>query len=101
VQAILDEHVDAVELRGMLRLRRAQLEAQLVADAARLTGVEARLRIIEEEGHRNTEDVVLEEVAPVRVAELAATAAGDGPSTSNRSSDRSTPSCSSALKPLA
>ncbi len=43
VQAILDEKVSAEELRGMLRLRRAQLEAQLSADAARLAGVEARL----------------------------------------------------------
>src|SRR4051794_18353644 len=47
VTAILDDKVDVAELRGMLRLRRAQLEAQIVADAARLTGVEARLRMIE------------------------------------------------------
>jgi DNA-binding transcriptional MerR regulator len=63
VQAILDDQVDVVELRGMLRLRRAQLEAQMTADAARLTGVEARLRMIEKEGHMNTQDVVLKEVA--------------------------------------
>jgi DNA-binding transcriptional MerR regulator/predicted transcriptional regulator YdeE len=79
VQAILDDHLDTVELRGMLRLRRAQLAAQLSADAARLTGVAARLRMIEKEGHMNTEDVVLKEVAPIRIAELAATAAGYGP----------------------
>jgi DNA-binding transcriptional MerR regulator len=79
VQAILDDQVDVVELRGMLRLRRAQLAAQMTADAARLTGVEARLRMIEQEGHMNTQDVVLKEVAPIRVAELAATAAGYGP----------------------
>jgi DNA-binding transcriptional MerR regulator len=79
VQAILDDKVTVVELRAMLRLRRAQLEAQLTADAARLAGVEARLRIIEREGHMNTEDVVLKEVAPIRVAELTATAASYGP----------------------
>jgi DNA-binding transcriptional MerR regulator len=75
VHAILDDQVNGDELRGMLRLRRAQLEAQMTADAARLTGVEARLRMIETEGYMNTEDVVLKEVPRVRVAELAATAA--------------------------
>jgi DNA-binding transcriptional MerR regulator len=79
VQAILDDQVDVAELRGMLRLRRAQLEAQMTADASRLAGVAARLRMIEREGHMHTEDVVLKEVAPIRVAELAATAASYGP----------------------
>jgi DNA-binding transcriptional MerR regulator len=75
VQVILDGQVSAEELRGMLRLRRAQLEAQLAADANRLAGVEARLRMIESEGHMNTEDIVVKPVAPVRVAELTAVAA--------------------------
>jgi DNA-binding transcriptional MerR regulator/predicted transcriptional regulator YdeE len=75
VQSILDDQVNAEQLRGMLRLRRAQLEAQLAADANRLAGVEARLRMIESEGHMNTEDVVVKPVAPVRVAELTAIAA--------------------------
>jgi DNA-binding transcriptional MerR regulator/effector-binding domain-containing protein len=79
VQAILDDKVDAAEIRGMLRLRRAQLEAQITADATRLTGVEARLRMIEKEGHMGTEDVVLKEVAPIRVAALSAVAASYGP----------------------
>jgi DNA-binding transcriptional MerR regulator/predicted transcriptional regulator YdeE len=76
VQAILDDQVNAEQLRGMLRLRRAQLEAQLAVDARRLAGVEARLRTIESEGHMNTQDVVVKPVAPVRVAELTAIAAG-------------------------
>ncbi|MCT9934886.1 MerR family transcriptional regulator [Planotetraspora sp. A-T 1434] len=75
VADILDDKVGVAELHGMLRLRRAQLEAQLSADAARLTRVEVRLRMIEEEGHMNTEDVVLKQVAPARVAELSAPAA--------------------------
>jgi DNA-binding transcriptional MerR regulator len=75
VQSILDDQVSADELRGMLRLRRAQLEAQLTADAKRLAGVEARLRMIESEGHMDTEDIVVKPVAQVRVAELTAIAA--------------------------
>jgi len=75
VQTILDDQVNVDELRGMLRLRRAQLEAQMTADAARLAGIEARLRMIESEGHMSTEDVVLKEVPRVRVAELTGIAA--------------------------
>lgn len=75
VADILDDKVTVEQLHGMLRLRRAQLEAQLASDAARLAGVEARLRMIEQEGHMSTEDVVLKQVAPARVAELSALAA--------------------------
>ncbi|MFD6682743.1 MerR family transcriptional regulator [Micromonospora parva] len=75
VRAIVDDAVDVAELRGMLRLRRSQLAEQLAADTARLAAVEARLRMIESEGRMTTQDVVLKEVAPVRVAELTAVAA--------------------------
>jgi DNA-binding transcriptional MerR regulator len=74
VSAILDEKIGVDELHGMLRMRRAQLEAQLAADTARLAGVEARLRTIETEGHMNTQDVLVKNIAEVRVAELSGTA---------------------------
>jgi DNA-binding transcriptional MerR regulator len=79
VRAILDDRVDVGELRGMLRLRRAQLEARLTADAARLAGVATRLTMIEKEGHMDTDEVVLKPVDALRVAELTATAAGYAP----------------------
>ncbi|NYH41169.1 DNA-binding transcriptional MerR regulator [Micromonospora jinlongensis] len=74
VRAIVDDAVDVAELRGMLRLRRSQLAEQLAADTARLTAVEARLRMIESEGRMTTQEVVLKEIVPVRVAELTAVA---------------------------
>ncbi|MYW63411.1 MerR family transcriptional regulator [Streptomyces sp. SID8379] len=74
VGEILDEKLDAEELRGMLRLRRAELEAEMAAAAARLTQVEARLRSIESEGLMSTEDVVVKRLPGVRVAELTAVA---------------------------
>jgi len=74
VQALIDEKVDAGELRGMLRLRRAELEAQVQRDAVRLALVDARLRLIESEGHMDTGDVVVKNLPPLRVAELSATA---------------------------
>ncbi|WP_418960254.1 MerR family transcriptional regulator [Streptomyces tritici] len=79
VRDIVDEKVGAGELRGMLRLRRAELETAMAAARARLVQVEARLRAIESEGHMPTNDVVLKNVPAVRVAELTATAASFGP----------------------
>lgn len=75
VRTVLDEKVDVVELRGMLRLRRAQLQEHLAVESARLTRIEARLRIIEREATMTTEEVVLKPVPPIRVAEVSAVAA--------------------------
>ena len=72
VGEIVDAKLSAEELRGMLRLRQAQLEDELARSTARLTSVEARLRLIEKEGHMPTDDVVLKTIAPIRVAELSA-----------------------------
>ena len=72
VGEIVDAKLSAEELRGMLRLRQAQLEDELARSAARLTSVEARLRLIEREGHMPTDDVVLKTIAAIRVAELSA-----------------------------
>jgi len=81
VQTMIDEKVDAGELRGMLRLRRADLAARMEQDTARLAQVDARLRMIETEGHMDTGDVVLKQLPAMRVAELSATAIGyDHPS---------------------
>jgi len=79
VQAILDEQISAEELRGMLRLRRAELKAQIANDTDRLVRVEARLHTIEREGSMPTEDVTVKTIPPVRVAELSAVAASYGP----------------------
>ncbi|MFE7429829.1 MerR family transcriptional regulator [Streptomyces sp. NPDC057545] len=79
VRAVLDERVSTEELRGMLRLRRAELEEAMAATAARLARVEARLRSIESEGRMSADDVVVRRVPAVRVAELTGVAAGYGP----------------------
>ncbi|MEU5161472.1 MerR family transcriptional regulator [Streptomyces sp. NPDC020875] len=74
VRRIVADRVGTDELRGMLMLRRAELEAAMAAAAGRLTGVEARLRSIENEGRMPVDDVVVKSVPAVRVAELTATA---------------------------
>lgn len=75
VRTILNEKVDITELRGMLRLRRAQLQDHLAQESSRLARIEARLRLIEIEGHMNTEEVILKPVPAMRIAELSAVAA--------------------------
>ncbi|HEY7145458.1 MAG TPA: MerR family transcriptional regulator [Streptosporangiaceae bacterium] len=79
VQSILDDRVSAQELRGMLRLRRAELQARLAADTGRLAQVEARLQLIEKEGAMPADDIQVKPVPAVRVAELSAIAAGFEP----------------------
>ncbi|GAA0669991.1 MerR family transcriptional regulator [Kitasatospora atroaurantiaca] len=79
VQSILDEQVNADELRGMLRLRHAELAAAMADAATRLARVEARLRTIESEGQMPSDDVVVKRIPAVRVAELTGIAAGFEP----------------------
>jgi DNA-binding transcriptional MerR regulator len=76
VQTMIEDKVDVGELRGMLRLRRAELAAQVELDSLRLAQVDARLRLIESEGHMDTGDVVVKSLPPQRVAMLSATALG-------------------------
>jgi DNA-binding transcriptional MerR regulator/effector-binding domain-containing protein len=80
VATIVDDKVGIDELRGMLRLRRAELENQLATDRARLAAIEARLRSIEVEGAMPTNDVQVKRIEPVRVAEVSGVAANFEPS---------------------
>ena len=79
VRVMLDESVDADELAGMLRLRRAELEAQIRPTPGRLARVEARLRSIQEEGQMITQDVAIKSVPSIRVAEVRGTAGSWAP----------------------
>jgi DNA-binding transcriptional MerR regulator len=79
VQAILEEQVSAAELRGMLKLRRAEIHAQIDAETTRLARVEARLLTIEDEARVPIDGVVVKHLTPVRVVELTGTAAGYEP----------------------
>jgi DNA-binding transcriptional MerR regulator len=79
VQVVLDEQVSVAELRGMLRLRRAEIQAQIETESARLARVEARLLTIEEEERVPADGVVIKRLAPVRVGELTGTAAAYEP----------------------
>ena len=79
VQEILEDKVTAAELRGMLKLRRAEIQAQIEAETTRLARVEARLMTIEDEARVPADGVIIKRLAPVRVAELTGVAAGYEP----------------------
>jgi DNA-binding transcriptional MerR regulator len=74
VRALLDEKVSVEKVRGMLALRRADLEAAVAAGTDRLAQVEARLRAIELDGRLPTHEVVVKRLPAVRLAELSTTA---------------------------
>lgn len=73
VRTILDHEVDADELRGMLRLRQAELAERLKADTLRLADVERRLRIIEKEGVMSDLEFVSKSMPSLLTAQLATT----------------------------
>lgn len=68
IQQMLREDLAASELRGMLRLKQAELEQQLQDEQMRLRRIQARMRQIDQEGRLPAYDVVLKQIAPQRVA---------------------------------
>jgi DNA-binding transcriptional MerR regulator/effector-binding domain-containing protein len=65
---VLDGGLNADELRGMLRLRRAELERERAEADAKLAEVEIRLRQIEQEGTMPQIDILTKSVEPLTVA---------------------------------
>jgi DNA-binding transcriptional MerR regulator len=66
------------ELQGMLMLRRAQLEHELIEHKNKLLGVEARLRSIAREGAMPADDIVAKTIPAVGVVVIAGPAPGFG-----------------------
>jgi DNA-binding transcriptional MerR regulator len=64
---MLNENLSIAEMRGMLRLKQAQLRQTIDEEQARLQRVEARLHQIEREGKLPAHEVVVREVAAQRV----------------------------------
>jgi DNA-binding transcriptional MerR regulator/effector-binding domain-containing protein len=79
VRSIMAETVTAAELRGMLRLRRAEIQSTIKDETARLARVEARLLTIEDESQLPADGIVIKRLGRVRVAELTGPATGYEP----------------------
>lgn len=65
IARVLVEDPDVAELRGMLRLKEAQIRQSIASEQARLERVEARLRLIESEGAHPVHEVVVREVGEI------------------------------------
>ena len=68
VARLLAEDLPPSQLRGMLRLKKAELHEHVQEELAKLERVEARLRQIEQENTMPTYDIVLKKVDPILVA---------------------------------
>jgi DNA-binding transcriptional MerR regulator/effector-binding domain-containing protein len=71
--------ITAEELRGMLVLRRAQLEQELEAHKNQLLEVEARLGYIEREGTMPADDITVKKVPAMGVVAISGRAPAYGP----------------------
>jgi DNA-binding transcriptional MerR regulator len=67
VSRVLCENPPLTEIRGMLRLKRAQLRQTIAEESARLERVEARLRLLEHAGEMPAHEVVMRDVAEQHV----------------------------------
>ncbi|NJO33472.1 MAG: MerR family transcriptional regulator [Rhodospirillales bacterium] len=63
VARMVDDRITTDEIRGMLLLKKAQLEQSLSEEAARLRHIESRLQQIDEEGALSNYDVVVKSAA--------------------------------------
>lgn len=70
VRTLLGEELPAEQIRGMLRLKRAELQVQAAEIQDRLARVEARIQQIEMEGKMPEYDVIVKKVEPVKAAVL-------------------------------
>jgi DNA-binding transcriptional MerR regulator len=70
IAQLLDEDLPADQIRGMLRLKRAELRQLVDEEQARLARVEVRLKQIEQEGKMPDYDVIVKQVDPIRVAAI-------------------------------
>ncbi|MGD0439179.1 MAG: helix-turn-helix domain-containing protein [Acidimicrobiales bacterium] len=72
IREILAENLPVDQLRGMLRLRRAQLAQNVGEEQERLRRIEAHLRALERAKTVDVNDVVIKRTQPVRVAQAVA-----------------------------
>lgn len=70
IAQVLEDDLPPDEIRGMLRLKRAEIQGQVRQEQARLARVEWRLRQIEQEETMPAQEVVLKKVPPIEIASV-------------------------------
>ena len=66
----LDSDLSVEQMRGMLKLRQAEIRQQVEEEVARLARVELWLREIEQEDSMSKYDVVIKKIEPINVASV-------------------------------
>jgi DNA-binding transcriptional MerR regulator len=72
VRGVLEENPAVDQLRGMLRMRQAQIEQTVAAEQERLHRVEAHLRALEGNTNVDVQDIAIKKTQPIRIAEAVA-----------------------------
>ena len=67
---LLEGELSTEQMRGMLKLRQAEIRQQMEEESERLERVELWLRQIEQEDSMSTYDVVIKEIEPLKVASV-------------------------------
>jgi DNA-binding transcriptional MerR regulator len=73
IAQLLENKLSLEQLQGMLKLKQAQTQLMIDTEQARLMRIAARLHQIEQEGKMPIYEVLLKEVAAIRVAAIRAT----------------------------
>jgi DNA-binding transcriptional MerR regulator/predicted transcriptional regulator YdeE len=68
IKVLLGENLSAEQIRGMLRLRQAEVQQQLAKEQARLDQIESVIRQLENAGKMNEYAVVLKAIEALQVA---------------------------------
>jgi effector-binding domain-containing protein len=70
IAQVLADDLPSSEIRGMLKLKQAEVQQQVLVEQARLARIEARLRQIEQEQRMPANEVVLKKIEPQLVAAI-------------------------------
>jgi effector-binding domain-containing protein len=70
IRQLLDEDLSSEQIRGMLRLKRAETMQRLEEEQIRLTYVETMIERIEREGTLSDYEVIIKKVEPILVASM-------------------------------
>lgn len=72
IAQLLDQNLTPDQVRGMLKLKRVELEQQMAESQQRLERINAWLQTFEQEAVMPAYDVIVKKVAPLRVAQVRA-----------------------------
>lgn len=70
IAKLLDDQIPPEQIRGMLRLKQAELQQLVEAEQARLARIEVRLKQIEQENSMPDYDVILKKIEPLKVVSI-------------------------------